>query len=369
MIVSESRVVLGSDEGVILVEGGVGEPWSGSTLLAVQEEGAVEEEGSDVWILTGDQWGPFEVVARVLDSAPGEPEEAWQDVAEVSLESASGFYVTELVSQDVGTVIDLAPGIYRVRVSARGRSAEADLDEDGEVVERGGEEPPEHYLLEIWAAPPTAPVDLRETSSLAQERRAGPPAVPVLPEAADGLAASRRIGRDVDGAPGARTLSGEVGELTVSGRARGSRRKRFRWLNGPISLAPHTSSWMFMSGNDWQQVGAATYGAAHEDHPDQLAGSRGLLRDVLIEEVRPARRVRTWAWLVPPPGTAGAPPEQCTPLFESDSTIVTTYDESKDAGGDPWTTIVVRHAGLPVEWLDDMHAWWTYQLALVASYD
>ena len=175
--------MLGSDEGVILVQGGVGEPWDGSTLLAVQEEGAFGEEGSDLWVLTGDQWGPFEVVVRVLDRAPGEPGETWEDVAEVSLESESGFYVTELVDQDPGAVVPCDPGTYRLRVSARGRSAEhSDPDEDGELVER--DEAVEHYLLEFWAAPSSGPVDLRESSSFARTTRAGPRAEPILEEAA-----------------------------------------------------------------------------------------------------------------------------------------------------------------------------------------
>ena len=99
MTAIEHHIVLGSDEGVILVAGAVADPWTDSTLLAIQPETHNRDEGdqadrtgedyesdtvegNDIWILTGDQWGPFSVTARVLDTPPGEPDGEWDDVAE-----------------------------------------------------------------------------------------------------------------------------------------------------------------------------------------------------------------------------------------------------------------------------------------------
>ena len=39
-------------------------------------------------------------------------------------------------------------------------------------------------------------------------------------------------------------------------------------------------------------------------------------------------------------------------------------DQSKAADGEPWTTIRIKHEGLPVEWLEDMETWWAYQLSI-----
>lgn len=51
-------------------------------------------------------------------------------------------------------------------------------------------------------------------------------------------------------------------------------------------------------------------------------------------------------------------------LLAEESIVTTTLDQSKDATGGAWTTIRIRHEGLPVEWLDDMETWWAFQLAI-----
>ncbi len=360
---------LGSDEGVILVQGGAGEAWDQSTLLAVQQNEELSSDGNDVWVLTADQWGPFEVKVRVLDGPPSEPADDWEDVAEVSLRLTTGLYVSELVSQDIGMALDCEPGTYRIRVSARGRSAgDADEDADGEPTEPSSDEVVELYLIEAWQAPTLPPHDVRESSSYSRATREGPAPEPFVAEAAAGLAASARIGRDVDAAPGARSLTGQFGAIAATGTIPGTRRSLFRWFKFPLPLSRHVPSWSSMSvGPDWDKIGGINYGQAAEGHPDQLSGRRGLLRNIVIEEQPPARRVRTWAWLVPPDGQSGGHPDHRRPVFQPDSTIFTTFSQSRDVEGRPWTTIEIHHEGLPVEWLDDMRTWWGYQLALLKS--
>lgn len=368
MIIATGRVVLGSDEGVFVIQGGIGDPWNESTLLEVNEEGAYGEPGSDVWVLTGDQWGPFEVTAHVLDGPPGEAAQDWEDVSEVSLLCADGLLVAELVDQEPCIVLSTEAGTNRIRVSARARSTESqtgDEDEDaGELAEqRFPGDPVEHYLIEVWPAPVAPPADLRETSTFALAHRAGPRPEPVIEGAEAGLAGSANIGRDVDGSPGARPLTGATGVITVSRRIPGTRRSMFKWLKAPVAISQHVPSWSLSSGPDRDELGSASHGYAGEGHPDQLTGRRACLRGIVVEEVRPARWVRHWAWMVPPEGQETAFLEHRVPLFTPDSVITTTYTETKDDDGRPWTLIEVEHAALPVEWLDDMQKWWTYQLA------
>ncbi|MDP8930122.1 MAG: hypothetical protein M3O70_16525, partial [Actinomycetota bacterium] len=97
----------------------------------------------------------------------------------------------------------------------------------------------------------------------------------------------------------------------------------------------------------------------------QLSGRGGSIRSILVEEDSPVRRVRKWAWIPPPPPGALASVDERKPLLREDSTITMTYTQSKDEDGQVWTQVDLEHAGLPVEWLDDMETWWRYQLAFM----
>ena len=387
MTAVEHHAILGSDEGVILVAGAVADPWTGSTLLAIQPEvddvwgdggqadlaGQGSESpmgGNDIWTLTGDQWGPFSVIARLHDSPPSEPGSDWEDVTEVSLTSRHGLHITELVDQDDGIAIEVPPGIYRLRVCARGRTqgdSEANLgDTDVDLDSDGEDDPVEQYLLELWSTTDQAPpCDLRETSAFALAVRAGPSPEFAVEGAPAGLAASARIGRDVDQAPGARTLSGRTGDITVVRRIPETRRRLFKRFRTEVPLSHHVPSWTFMAGADWEQIGATTYTYAGEAHPDQLSGNRGVIRNIRVEEVSPSRHIRRAAWLVPPAGQHVAPIVERVALFEPETTITTTYEQAKDEQGQAWTTVTVHHADLPIEWVDDLRTWWAYQLAFL----
>jgi hypothetical protein len=45
--------------------------------------------------------------------------------------------------------------------------------------------------------------------------------------------------------------------------------------------------------------------------------------------------------------------------------VIITYTQAKGSSGEAITTIEVQHFGVPVEWAEDLRAWWTYQLAFV----
>lgn len=173
MILTEQRIAIGSDEGVILVQGGWGPSWGHSTLVEVHEAGAFGDvsEGTHMWVIAAHQWGPYEVRARILDSPPGEPEGTWEDVAEVSLTCRTGLYISDLGSEEDGLAIDLDPGTYRVRVSASGRAADWWEQEQQNPNEWGQRPAVEHYLIDVWAAPASPPEDLRESSTFAHVTR------------------------------------------------------------------------------------------------------------------------------------------------------------------------------------------------------
>ena len=81
----------------------------------------------------------------------------WEDIAEFSvLVRGEPAYVGGF-SQDYGTIPRIgsaAPGWYRLRVHATGRSVAPDLVVD---------EPTEEYLIQVWRASPAEPLALTDT--------------------------------------------------------------------------------------------------------------------------------------------------------------------------------------------------------------
>ncbi|MGY2703315.1 hypothetical protein [Nocardioides sp. HB32] len=372
---SDDAVILHSDEGVVETsyscvvvrtfdwgELGATAP-EDNTLVTVPE---LEEGEGDLWVNTADQWGPFSVTTRLWSARPADPGEEWEDVVELSVTSGTGLFATEMVDNEPQIILAPEPGEYRLRVSARGRrihdiSEDDDLDLDAELP------PKEWYLLEAWPAPATDPVVVRLTSPFA-DRVLNPPPRLVIPEGEAGLAAAGRIGRDVDGAPGTRTLSGETGTVRVERTIRGTRRRLFGlcshlvtwshvWLDPP--------SWSWSGGgayHDEYAPGHPDYATAH-DHPDQMSGRSGAIRTSYLEVEKPARAVRQWDWVVPPPG-GDLVLWNRVPFLPEPTVLAVELTQSRDEAGEPWATIVIEHDGLPVEWLDDMETYWGYQLSI-----
>lgn len=192
-----------------------------------------------------------------------------------------------------------------------------------------------------------------------------------VPEADAGLAASVRIGRDVDGGPGARVLSGPVGSVEVVRRIRGTRRRLFLICAHLTSWSTHVvpeSSWTW-SGMSTEELGSPQWAQSY-DHADQLTGRRGAVQYSFVEVERPRRAVRSWQWLRhPSPGVPYIDFDRWIPVLAEDSTVSVDLVESDDGTGETWTEVTIRHDGLPVEWLDDMRAWWGMQLAIADHAD
>ncbi|GAB3774338.1 hypothetical protein FB382_003726 [Nocardioides ginsengisegetis] len=125
----------------------------------------VTDDQHEVWVLTGSQWGPFEITIERHDSAPPDASPDWLDVVELSVTCSDAITVCEMVDGPVATLVDRA-GDFRVRVCAQGRregllrddDADWDLDEDSPVLE--------HYLLQVWAEAASDGLVVREDTGL-----------------------------------------------------------------------------------------------------------------------------------------------------------------------------------------------------------
>jgi hypothetical protein len=82
----------------------------------------------------------------LLDAHAGSDDGQWEDVVEVSITLSEGHKValSTWAGENTGT-IDIPPGSYRLRVSAKGR----DEGHAGEFAEGTVDD----YLLQLWTAP------------------------------------------------------------------------------------------------------------------------------------------------------------------------------------------------------------------------
>lgn len=366
----DDRIVLGSDCSAVLIRTSGGrltvEPWDANTLVSVTPDMAAD---GGVFVLTADQWGPFEIRTRSVEAAPP-IEAAWEDVVEFSLRTPTGLEVSEVVDQYPSATLVERPGDYRIRVSARGRAFVHHSEEDDDLDQDDADESPvELFLIEAWLAPVSPPVVVKLDSEYAKARLAGPQNAPLIPEAAAGIAAAARIGRDVDMGLGARrALTGSTTTVTVERTWQGARRKMFWDFAYSMSLAHR---WDFDS-DAWDVYGDTSYedyeiGSLDVrkslDSVDQLTGSRDAIRAEFLEVQRPEYFARRWDWI----RTANQDTVQyrnCPRVLPSETIVTTRFSEEKDDAGLPWTTVRIEHVGIPTEWADDMAAWWTFQLAI-----
>jgi hypothetical protein len=355
-------IELGSDESVFVIRDRDGSlvsvPPDVNTLVSVN----VDEDFTEVWIHTGSQWGPFKVTTRTLVTPPPVGDE-WEDVVEFSVRSTGGLFVSELVEgAPLGSVAD-SGGDYRLRVSARGRTEGAERDRSFDELD-DDTTPVEHDLLEAWPAPIEQPQELRLASAFARDM-SPPPRQPGLAEETRGLEGTRAIGRDLDGGPSARSLSGRLGNVRASRSMPGTRRRLYRAF-------AHFGGWHegygFMGGVD---VRVGEHFRSDSEKPvskggDGMTGTAGYLEHTWLDFQSPKLVVRSWNWFIPgqPVGQVERDWVQGRPFLSEPSTLRVDLTEFRAEDGAQWTTVQIEHQGLPEEWLDDMTAYWEWNLAI-----
>lgn len=117
--------------------------------------------GQRLYINLARRSGGSPVRIVLLDDAPAPGGDHWEDVVEVSITVPLGVKPrwSTWAGEDSGP-LDLPPGNYRVRTSARGR----DAGRDGEFADG----PVDSYLLEIWPAPAQPDSIIQSTSADAE---------------------------------------------------------------------------------------------------------------------------------------------------------------------------------------------------------
>jgi hypothetical protein len=126
------------------------------------------DPNEDVFILTGINMGPTIVDLEILDAAPTDDGETWDDVVEVTVRCLPGTQLQihgemQLPDPEAPNLCPPGSTFARIRVSARGRDADFDL---------AVTDAREHYLIQTWGAPtPDEPVQTNFTSDAATRWR------------------------------------------------------------------------------------------------------------------------------------------------------------------------------------------------------
>ncbi|GAB3263654.1 SRPBCC family protein [Nocardioides dilutus] len=329
----------------------------GGTLLEWLQPAA--DMPPDLIVKAGAQFGTYDVTIRVSDgAAPPSIESSWEDVSEVSVACQGPLALGDL-EDGPGEELPVSPGAYRLRVSARGRTEsaarEAQFPDDAQP--DGAEEPLEHYLLELWPAAIAPPSVVREQSQFARDLVSPPtPDWPV--EREPGLEAARRVAADLRGPDGSRRLSGDLGEVLVIVEVPGTPTRIFNRVKHANGWPPSNGGALSLN----ESVGdrCSHYGAPPDSNG--LAPLLGMLETTVLEIDKPKRFAMSWNWRVA--GPDGRPYPTNPRLLQTDSTVTMSFAKGNAKDEEARTRVKIHHVGVPVEWVDDLHALWAWDVTV-----
>ena len=360
VLVSEMSVEVGSDHHGFLITGvapaidrvpSVPE----NTVLRPADDGP---DPASFLVSTGSQWGPFDVLVQVHDADPGSVNQVWEDVVAVSVRATDTISIDEIVDGPRGHVPS-DPGLHRMRVACRGRTESAARDDaipDDENQGDGPDEAPlEHYLVELWPAPPAPAEVLRQASAYALQSTS-PPDPDHPPERDAGLDAAWAIVRDLQGASGARTLPGPPTTVTVVNEVAGTPTRVF-------DAVRHTYAWPPCHGSMGSLDGGAThyFEATLPEYDDRE--DVGYIATTPVEATKPTQVVMRWNWVLPGLGPLAGRPL----LLAEDSTVTLTVSPMTGKGEEPRCLVRIVHDGAPGAWEHDLEQLWRWHLALQAA--
>jgi hypothetical protein len=305
-------------------------------------------------VKTGSQWGPFAVVMQVLDTDPGTLDLSWQDAVELSVEISADVYIGEIVDGPVGSVTP-ASGSYRMRIAAEGRTESAARDASFPDEEDADETALERYLLQLWPAPPSAPIIVRQDSQYAKEELA--PLAPEWPAERDpGLEAAWALVRDLRGESSASPLPGELGNLAVAVDVSGLPTRVFNRVQHVFGWPPARGG---MGGPDPMATAYHDATLPEFDGPYEQVGH---IATTTVELEKPQRLQFRWNWVLDAPG-----PITARPMLLADDSIVTIELERLSAGENPSTRVRLTQDGIPQAWVDHLKKLWAWHIVAMAS--
>lgn len=132
---------------------------------------SVDREGG-LALHTGAMYGPVSATFELLDQAPGNSLDEWEDIVELSARMTEAEPLTligifsdsdDVDEHDIGAVALEAGQDYRVRIHVRGRD-----DSDADELVEPGDSAKDHVLLQVWPEVVSEPEVLKMSSCKAQ---------------------------------------------------------------------------------------------------------------------------------------------------------------------------------------------------------
>ena len=297
-------------------------------LERAQDGDGIAQDGGLVVVVSPHQ-NNFEMPLRVevWEARPLDDLDEWEEAFDAYLEVDQPGLAYESPTMDF-VDLKVPPGSYHALITGRGFVA------DGWP---GSTEPGDRWRIQLW------PDTVRVSPRRVKRWNEGVEMIAtdtVVDHEAEGRLAEVRIYHDLARTPDARVLSGERGSVIVTYDYAASSEKLYP------QVTEHLDGWVYDDGQD-------------EFRP--LVGP-GAIRRTLGESDPPRSGVQTWNWFVPD-GSGQRGFEHMTPFLDPPSTVRVDLVERVNANGGSVTTISIEHDGLPVEWLDDMTAFWRWRLA------
>jgi hypothetical protein len=352
-------------------------PELAAMLLGRAQDGVGIAQAAGLVVVTSPHQNNFAMplLVEVWDGEPVGDLAQWQEAFEAHLDVAVDGLVYESPTMDM-VEIEVPQGSYHALITGRGFVAYG---------WPGSSEPGDEWRIWLWpSAGPANPARLRQFTG-ADDAVEEPDGLGAGLRTADGVEgydasleeqresdarqAGLRIGADLDQAPSARALSGRVGTATVD----------VIIPRGIAAVWPLIANLDItnMSGPNGAVVGNEFSMSTYDGQRDGFVGTDGQIVCRWTELDEPTRVAMTWTWMGPPPGTqlstelstkqhyermrAGLLPRNAARFDRPAHFAVNLSDQSLDSS-EPRVRVLIQHADLPVEWLEDMTAIWSSKI-------
>ena len=283
---------------------------------------------------------------EVWNAEPSSDLDDWEEAFEVHLDVGEYGLVYGSPTDDY-VPLPVPPGSYHALITGRGFVA---------IGWPGSTTPGDSWRIRLWPSyGPREPAHLRAYAE--------PPVLHPEPQFVEaGVAAVRRIHRDLDDE---RELSGVRATATAERRLPGTRRKLYKYFRDP-------SGWLTQGGGGGEEMygldgGGWDYGNEWFGDANRIVACNGTVECHILDAKPPAYAIATWTWLRLPPDRLSPERRDGRPgavLVPATPQMTLRFDLENAAMDDdtPRTLVRVTHDHVPVEWADDLSAYWRWML-------
>lgn len=299
------------------------------------------------------------LAVEVWDEQPSDDLDQWQEAFESHLEVTDQLiYASPTV--DV-TEIEVPPGSYHALITGRGFITHG---------WPGDTEPGDEWRIRLW--PSAGPDQARRLRAFREpdDEKAADNDAGEEQRAERARLAGLRIKADLDRAPSARVLSGDLGAAVVDTVVPG-KIARYWFLVANLDVTRMRSAGEAVVG-EWFEM------STYDEDEDPITGTNGDIRCQWTELDDPRSVALTWQWLGPE-GYVFLPDKEVAerirggrdvprtvPRLAVPSTLRVHFTDATTAADAPTTRVHLEHDQVPTEWIDDLADFWRAKIDMWA---